>query len=338
MHYPTIEVGLRTGCRSARCLTLAGITELGAMHRSAILLFAICSFGASAQELTGMQHDTGMGFEFTIPEDWVGTRAESGYVIGHTTIPGAILLSADHHVDFDALVHAFSEPTSDGNSALEAVGPPEMIADSTVKVVQSGTIEGTPVKVIAIAKLHPRNGNTANLLALAPSEAFGMELEAALYKIQQSVQYVDAPARQEDAENDAAIDQAWKERLSGTRLTYLESYSSPVPTEGSIGGGYSIDRRIDLCPEGHYKTGSQSEHTFSGSDVSAYGSDQTSGFGTWRAMIMRDGTSTLQLRAHDGSAREYQLGFEDGKTYLNGQRWYRTSLAADGPEYAPDCP
>lgn len=314
------------------------IIELGTMVRFPFLLIAMCSFGARAQELTGVQHATAMDFEFAIPEGWVGARAEGGYVIGHMTIPGAILLSANHHTDLDAMVRTFSEPTNDGNSALEAVGPPEMIADSTVKVVQSGTIDGTPVKVIGIAKLHPRNGNTANLLALAPTDAFGPELEAALYALQESIRYVDAPARMETVEDDGTIDQTWKERLSGTRLTYLESYSSPAPTEGSIGGGYSIDRRIDLCSEGHYKTGTQSEHSFSGSDVSAYGSDRTSGSGTWRAVIMPNGTSMLQLHAHDGNVREYSLGFEDGKTYLNGQRWYRTSLVADGPDYAPDCP
>ncbi|MBL7939277.1 MAG: hypothetical protein JNL43_07950 [Flavobacteriales bacterium] len=308
------------------------------MQRLVLLVFAVCSFGARAQELTGEQRDTGLGFEFTVPEGWVGARAEGGYVIGHMTVPGAILISAEHHADLEALVRAFSEPTNDGNSALEAVQPPEMIADSTVKVVQSGTIEGTAVKVIGIAKLHPRNGNSANLLALAPGDVFGVELEAALYTLQESIRYVDAPIPMETVEDDADIDRVWQERLSGTRLTYLESYSSPAPTEGSIGGGYSIDRRIDLCPEGHYKTGSQSEHSFSGSDVSAYGSDRTNGSGTWRAVVLSDGSSALRLQALDGGMRDYHLGFEDGKTYLNGQRWYRTSLAADGPDYAPDCP
>jgi len=259
-------------------------------------------------------------------------------MIGHATVSGAILISANHHADLDALVQAFSEPTSEGSSALEVISGPELSEDSTVTVVQAGTLEGTSVRMIAMAKLHPSGGNTANVLALAPMDAFGAELEAALINTQQSLRYLPAISRREETNTEEVIDQPWTERLSGTRLTYLESYSSPAPKEGDIGGGYSIDRRIDLCTEGYYKTDSQSEQSFSGSDVSAYGSERTNGSGTWRTVIMPDGTSALKLRAHDGSTREYQLGFEDDKTYLNGQRWYRTSLAADGPDYAPDCP
>jgi hypothetical protein len=46
----------------------------------------------------------------------------------------------------------------------------------------------------------------------------------------------------------------------------------------------------------------------------------------------------LRLRFHHGRVAEYRLGWQEGKTYLNGERWYRTTLASDGPEYAPACP
>lgn len=308
------------------------------MVRFLPLLLAACTISARAQELSGLQRDTLLGFAFTIPEGWVGARAEGGYVFGHSTIAGAILLSASHHSDLEALARTFSEPTNDDASFLKAQTPPHVGPDSTVRVVQTGTWDGTPAKVIAVAKLNPYGGNTANFLALAPEDVFGAELEAALLAMEQSIHYLRMAPVAHIAVEEGTIDDIWSERLSGTRLTYLESYSSPAPVEGSIGGGYSIDRRIDLCPEGYYTTGSHSEHTFSGSEVSAAGSERTKGAGRWSAVQPADGNAVLRLAAHDGNVREYRLGYEDGKTYLNGERWYRTSLAADGPEYAPDCP
>lgn len=306
------------------------------MLRHLLLILAAFSGSARAQELIGPQRGTGMGFDFVIPDGWAGVSGPEGYVIGHASIPGAILLSAQPHASLDALVKAYTDPTDDGNSRLALAGRPQITSDSTVKVTQTGTMQGTSVKVIAIARLNPHGGNTANLMALAPTDSFTPELEAALMATHASVRYIRpvVAAAAASGSNDAT----WKSRLSGTRLTYMESYSSPSSTEGGIGGGYSINRRIDLCPEGHYKTDTRSEHTFSGSEVSAYGSGSDGSAGTWQALRLGDGSSVLRLTAHDGRVTDYRLGFDGGKTFLNGERWYRTSLAADGPDYAPDCP
>lgn len=306
------------------------------MLRYLLMVLTAVTGIARAQELTGPQRGTGMDFDFVIPDGWAGVSGPEGYVIGHASIPGAILLSAQPHASLDALVKAYTDPTDDGSSQLALVGRARISSDSTVIVTQVGTMQGTPVKVIACARLNPYGGNTANLMALAPTESFTPELEAALMNTQASVRYhrsivASAPA-------DGPIDATWKSRLAGARLTYMESYSSPSTTEGGIGGGYSINRRIDLCPEGHYRTDARSEHSFSGSEVSAYGSGNDSGAGTWQALKLSDGASVLRLTARDGRVTDYRLGFDGGKTYLNGERWYRTTLAADGPEYAPDCP
>jgi hypothetical protein len=281
-----------------------------------------------AQQLTGEQQDTGSGFGFTIPDGWVGAASTDGYVLGHTTVPGMILIAPKPHADL----------------ATVQIG-----ADSTVTVVQAGTVQGTPVKVMASARLNPFGGNTANLMAFASVHEFGPALENALRSVQASVRYSarsgpskgtgpDAATGQVSDPGDDGIDMLWKERLSGTRLTYMESYNSPSSTEGVISGGYSVQERIDLCAEGHFKTGSRSEHTISGADVSGYSSGSDAGEGTWKALHTSDGSSVLRLGFNNGRVVDHRLEWQDGKTYLNGVRWYRTSLANDGPEYAPDCP
>ncbi|WKZ64948.1 MAG: hypothetical protein QY325_09255 [Flavobacteriales bacterium] len=301
----------------------------------ALLALCCAAAAAAAQPLTGAQPDAGFGFAFTIPEGWVGAASAEGYVIGHQTVPGMVLVAPKHHGDLAALQRTFAESTDDGTSSLRAVAPPQTLADGSVRVEQRGTVEGAPVKVVAIAKLNPHGGNTANLMALAAADGFSPQLEQALLAVHRSVRYTAAPRT---AGADGPPDAQWKQRLAGARLTYMDSYNSPAATEGGIGGGYSIHRRIDLCPEGHFKTDGSASHSFSGADVSAVSSGSSAGEGRWSAVRGSDGNALLRLRFNDGRVAEYRLGWQEGKTYLNGERWYRTTLASDGPEYAPACP
>ena len=300
----------------------------------ALLLFTTAPL--RAQELTGPRPDQGIGFSFIIPEGWVASGNSEGYIMGHGTIPGAILLAAKPHTDLDALVQTYSEPTDDGDSHLALSGRPKITGGNTVEVLQTGTMRGTPMTVVAVARLNPYGGNTANLMALAPTESFSDELRSALMAALASVDYT-KPATG-SASTGGSADKAWHDRLSGARLTYMESYSSPSSVEGGIGGGYSINRRIDLCPQGHYKASSSSDHTMSGSDVSAYGQSGSTGDGQWSAVRQANGNTVLRLTPTSGRVQEYVLSYQDGKTYLDGARWYRTTLASDGPEYAPACP
>ena len=50
------------------------------------------------------------------------------------------------------------------------------------------------------------------------------------------------------------------------------------------------------------------------------------------------GEVVLHLRFNDGSTNTYTLGYEDGKTYLNGRRWLRTCNPNDQVvEARPQC-
>ena len=292
---------------------------------------------ARAQVLSGEQPDAGHGFGFTIPAGWAGAMGSDGYLMQNEGVPGMILIAPKRFADQDEVVRTFSESTNDGQTILSPTEAPSVDADGTVRVEQTGTMQGNAVKVLVRARLNPYGGNTANVMAIAPHEHFGPALEEALGRILASIRYT-KPSGQGASTAKLPEDDQWKARLSGTRLTRLESYNSPSSTEGGIGGGYSSEQRIDLCPEGHFKTTSSSGYVIGGAHASGYGSGSNAGSGTWRVLRGIGGMATLRLQYHDGTVVEHRLGWEDGKTFLDGDRWFRTSLAQDGPDYAPDCP
>lgn len=131
--------------------------------------------------------------------------------------------------------------------------------------------------------------------------------------------------------SNSAIAKEWKNRLSNTRLTYLDSYSSGY---GDSYGGYSVHRTMDICGKGYFTYSGSSNFTMNASAANAYSFGNSGGDGTWSVIDNGSGGAVLQLNFNDGSTAQYRLGFQEGKTYLNGERWFRTT-AADGDEYAP---
>lgn len=63
-------------------------------------------------------------------------------------------------------------------------------------------------------------------------------------------------------------------------------------------------------------------------------SDRGQGSGTWKVLSGSQNQTVLQLSFHSGELYEYRVVIdEEGKTYLNDERYFRTY---DG-EYAPNC-
>ena len=143
-----------------------------------------------------------------------------------------------------------------------------------------------------------------------------------------------ARAAEQDGAATSAEAREWAEWLQGCRLSYFNSYDS-----GYGGGGYIDETVIDLCP-GYFHHSANSETVFnardlSGSDRSLSSSEQ--GAGQWQ-VISAEGQLGLQLRFHDGTVQTYRLGYEDGKTFLNGKRYLRTCNPNDSVvEARPRC-
>jgi hypothetical protein len=117
----------------------------------------------------------------------------------------------------------------------------------------------------------------------------------------------------------------------------MESYYSSGPTVGdgeyATGGGYSNKEVIDLCAAGYFTKNSRSSVSVDTGGAFGNSSGGGAGAGTWKVVANAAGEPVLKLIYHSGESEEYVLSYQDGKTYLNGYRYYRTY---DG-ENAPDC-
>ncbi len=299
-----------------------------------------------AQELKG--HQSQPGYSFTIPDGWAGEAQDGSYALASATVAGMILIGPTDYAGAQAMRDELAAPTEDGaGTSMHVTEGPTDLGNNTVFVAHAGTLEGVPMKVVAIGTWNP-GGRTVTVAGLAPPDAFSKELLAALKLVHTSVVYTTsatalaspagAKPLKEAPVPEGVVDEFWKERLSGNRLTYMDSYSSPAGYPGGISGGYSITRKIDLCPQGFFTTNGNSDHNFGGDGVSAYGSSNSAGEGTWTAVKGEQGRSLLRLRFNDGSVRDYLLDDRDGSTYLNNERWYRTNKERDGADYVPNCP
>lgn len=316
------------------------------MRIIAALLLSVLSILTHAQELTG--HQSQPDYSFTIPDGWVGEAQDGSYALASGTVAGMILIGPTDYASAQAMRSELAAPTEDGaGTSMHVTEGPTDLGNNTVFVAHAGTLEGIPMKVVAIGTWNP-GGKTVTVAGLAPPDAFSKELLAALKLVRTSVRYTTsatalaspagAKPTKEAPVPDGVVDEFWKERLSGNRLTYMDSYSSPAGYPGGISGGYSITRKIDLCPQGFFTTNGNSDHNFGSDGVSAYGSSNSAGEGTWTAVKGEQGQALLRLRFNDGSVRDYLLDNRDGSTYLNNERWYRTNRERDGAEYAPKCP
>lgn len=274
-----------------------------------------------------------LGVRFEPPPGWAVTEQEGGYLLKSSTTPGEILLFAHTFGSLDELRSAVAAGYTEADVRLRPNGELEAFGERGLTGSFTGSAGGTPVRARAITLLSGRGDGGATMLAVAPEPEFGDRQESALETLAESFEFF------EPREPDAVT--LWKEKLTDARLTYMYGYYSNSPDGAYVGA--SEETIIDLCRAGFFNYGSSSSLAADGGfggeyNVSGLDSSRKRGSGAWE-LLRRGPDVVLHLDFHDGSTREYTLGTdEEGKTLLDGRKYYRTFASSPLAEARPDCP
>jgi hypothetical protein len=181
---------------------------------------------------------------------------------------------------------------------------------------------GEAVRARAFLTL-PGDGKVIYLLGLAEKSRFESR-EKAIRTLfaslaqdkQRSAGKRSTAAGKGDADN--TLSRQWRQRLSGQKLTYLTSYNS-----GSA-GGYSAKTVIHLIPDGRCSFYSNSQVSVDVGGAAGGSSGQNEFDGKWR--VLANGSTVVLELVPNGKAESlrFALTNQDGKTFLNGRRFFVT--------------
>jgi len=291
-----------------------------------LVFFIVLLLSASLKaQLTGTVDFEYAGVSFTIPSDWQGQETEGGVLLGSNTEAGFILLMQHQANSVDQLKQEADQGLYDEGVALTRSSDYETIGSAGIGAEFSGTIQYEQAKAYVIGLINP-HGAGVTILSATSAQQYGPRYGELARSIAKSVRFYEP--KKSEAAND------WKSLLTDTRLTYMNTYNS---SSYDSYGGYSDKEEIDLCAQGYFKYNSSSTMSFDVQGGYGYSDDRGQGAGTWEVASDASGNPVLKLTFHNGQVQEYTLEMREGKTFLNGRRYFRVGV---GDQYGngPACP
>ena len=293
----------------------------------------------SILNLYGQQTDTvdysHFGLTFEIPEGWVGQENEFAYIMGHTTIPGAIMvIPHDQQYTVEGMLAEVNKGLDFGSGTyFEPFDDFTIEGEKLIYGTLTGTIENSPAMGYVSGLANPY-GNGLTIMAISIRDVYQSDIfESVVKQVANSVVF-SKPVNQQQSlssiSSNTSVDIAdWNYQLGGTKLTYMDSYNSG----GTSGGGYSMKTEIHLCKAGYFLFYDQNFMSTGSGSSSAYSAGNSNGDGNWK-IINQSGVPYLILNFNSGEQSRYPLEWgEDYKLFLNGYRYFRTWEG----DYAPDC-
>lgn len=243
-----------------------------------------------------------LGLSFDIPTGWRGQVDGEYIVLGHETVPGLLILSANTAPNTTALKKQAEEGVLDEGVQLSPHGEFIIKNKNRVEGMYTGTFNGQDVKGYVIGLINGL-GKGMNVLILTESTKFTQAHQKEADKLARSVVFSKA--------EDSQATTFWKQKLIGNQLYF-----------GLTRGDGSEKRTIDLCSDGSF--------TYYGNSHIAF--DESYGFGSAGNNEHNTGTytiyslgssSVLELTFTNGKIVEYDLSTNDaGNTFLDNSRYY----------------
>lgn len=297
-----------------KCMPLAAL---------ALVASVLCSSASQAQGVMQGEVDYPyLGIKFTIPQGWKGQEDGDFVVLGSDTEPGLMGLTTNAAENVDELKKVADAGWLDEGIQMRRSGDFERIGAEGMGAEFSGLFQGAEAKAFIAGIINPF-GKGVTIIALTSKEAYSPRQAELVRSIASSLKM----ALPKEAEHNAS----WRDSLPGRVLTAIDSsYSSGTPyydAEGQSYGSYSSyssRTTIHLCSNGEFHSNSSSSASFDA--VGGFGTVHSGGDnqGKWQLATSAIGESVLQLRYANGTVSERVLAYKDGKTYLDGGRYYKT--------------
>ena len=273
--------------------------------------------GTGAPHAQGEIGDPSWGFRFTPPKGWSARKIPAGFLLGHHSIKGFVLVSPHEMNSFDEIrAETRKGLVYDQTTRMALAGPIQALGQNMLGAEFKGIFRGMPARARIVGVLSPYGGGV--MVQAAVEEAGYNSTYAALTEeIARGVKFSRrvAPPIVKQLEN----------RIRGKLLTYLSSYSSSGSSSGgySTGGGFSTKSEIFLCTNGQFSYRGQDSMSFDTGGGFGGSHNRKNALGTWRVYSYQ-GQPVLELRHRNGAKQEFRLSSRNRKTYLNGKRYFVT--------------
>lgn len=212
---------------------------------------------------------------------------QSGRIGGELTGPG-LAFRLDGRIEAPGIAGRIT--TAGGSGWFQAV----LTGDNLQLILYEAAADGSP------------NLESAQQVAFARSTAATPAPPAA------------PPAAQAGELDDGTpLGREWRTHLAGKKATKMSRYSS------GLEGGYSSRTDVHLCGNGEFGVRDQNSVSVDvGGAYGAAGGSSAQG-GRWR--ILTEGQAAgIELRYGNGTVERYRLEYNNGATYVEGERWLIT--------------
>lgn len=267
-----------------------------------ILLVLIINFKNMQAQLSKHVELQELGLSFNIPNGWSGQVEAEYIVLGHTTIPGLMILSSNTNKDVQSLKAEALKGLLDEGVDLKPSGDFMLKGENRVEGMYQGTFNDQKVKGYAIGLINVL-GKGMNILILTETNKFSEQHKKEANTLASSVVFYKA----DDTESTIY----WKQKLVGTQLY-----------QGLTRGDGSDITKIDLCSNGSFYYYSNSHIAFDQSY--GYGSANSNANNTGIYKIYTVGAnSVLEVTFNNGEIYEYDLSVnEQEHTFLDTTRYF----------------
>ena len=267
-----------------------------------LLVFLINYMSIPAQQLSQYVELQELGFSFDIPNGWSGQVDGDYIVLGHSTIPGLMILSSNTSKDVQTLKEEALNGIVDDGVKLKPSGDFILKGDNRVEGMYKGTFNGQQVKGYAIGLINGL-GKGMNIMILTETMKFTEQHKSAANKLASSVKFYKA--------KDSEVTARWKNKLVCKQLYH-----------GLTRGDGSDKIMIDLCSNGSFYYYDNSRIAYD--ESYGYGSANGNKNNTGTYKLYSVGTTTvLELTFTNGEVYEYDLSVNEQKhTFLDTTRYF----------------